>query len=134
MAVPHVTGALARIWADFPNCKSEVVRQSIEETARDLGPSGKDSMYGHGLLQTEAAYMWMRRQPCAQAGFTPERGQKQQIDEQRQQQEQGQQQGSNSNQRVAGNGTSEGAKPRNLKQQSTRGLHTQRVPSKAAHQ
>lgn len=76
MAVPHVTGALARIWADFPNCRSDTVRASIEQTAQDLGPAGKDTMYGAGLLQAEAAYNWLSRQPCARDGFTEERGQK----------------------------------------------------------
>ena len=90
MAVPHVSGALARIWADFPNCKSDVVRKSIQESAKDLGPPGKDSMFGYGLLQAEAAYNWLSRQPCAAAGFTEERGQKQQVAEQKQQ-DQGQQ-------------------------------------------
>lgn len=92
MAVPHVSGALARIWADFPNCKSDTVRKAIEETAKDLGPAGKDTMFGAGLLQAEAAYDWLSRQPCARDGFTDERGQKQTY----QQSRQGQQQGSGS--------------------------------------
>jgi hypothetical protein len=88
MAVPHVTGAVARIWADFPNCNSETVRSAIESTAKDLGPAGKDNMFGAGLLQTEAAYDWLARQPCAVAGFTDERGQKKEWQESRQGQQQ----------------------------------------------
>jgi hypothetical protein len=106
MAVPHVTGALARIWADFPNCKSEVVRAAIEETAQDLGPPGKDTMYGAGLLQTEAAYTWLSRQPCAKDGFTEERGQKitwqQSRDGQPQQQQKGQEKGQGNSSQSAG--------------------------------
>jgi hypothetical protein len=81
MAVPHVSGALARIWAKFPNCPSDVVRKSIEVTAKDLGPPGKDPMYGYGLLQAEAAYEWLAKQECAQIQLVmtmTEQGQKQQ--------------------------------------------------------
>jgi serine protease len=65
MAAPHVAGGLARIWASFPNCKSDVVRKSIEVSAQDLGDPGKDTKFGHGLLQVEAAYEWLKQQPCA---------------------------------------------------------------------
>lgn len=85
MAVPHVTGVLARVWADFPNCKSETVRKAIEVSAKDLGPAGVDTMYGHGLIQAEAAYTWLSQQSCAKEGFTDERGQRQQYDKRRQQ-------------------------------------------------
>jgi hypothetical protein len=88
MAVPHVSGSLARIWADFPNCKADVVRKSIEETAKDLGPAGKDPLFGYGLLQAESAYEWLSRQPCAKAGFTTERGQKQTYEQSREGQQQ----------------------------------------------
>jgi hypothetical protein len=117
MAVPHVTGALARIWADFPNCRSDVVRRAIEESALDLGPRGKDTMFGYGLLQTQSAYDWLAAQPCAKQGFTSERGQRQQYDASRQQnqtqaqqqqqqgqQQQGQQQGQGQS-KSAGSGT-----------------------------
>lgn len=65
MAAPHVSGALARIWASFPNCKADVVRKSIEVSAKDLGAPGRDNEDGHGLLQAEAAYEWLKQQPCA---------------------------------------------------------------------
>lgn len=100
MAVPHVSGALARVWADFPNCKSDTVRKAIEETAKDLGPAGKDTMFGAGLLQAEAAYDWLSRQPCARDGFTDERGQKQTYQQSRQGQQQGSGSATNSSQQV----------------------------------
>lgn len=133
MAVPHVTGALARIWADFPNCRSETVRRSIEESALDLGPRGKDTMFGSGLLQTEAAYDWLARQPCAKQGFTSERGQRQQYDASRQQnqtqaqaqqQQQGQQQGQGQS-KSGGNGTGT-QQARNLLQQQQQRQHSMR--------
>jgi hypothetical protein len=45
-------------------------------------------MYGAGLLQMEAAYDWLARQPCARAGFTDERGQKKEWQDSRQGQQQ----------------------------------------------
>lgn len=119
MAVPHVTGALARIWADFPNCRSDTVRKAIEETAKDLGPSGKDTMYGFGLLQAESAYVWLSKQPCAKEGFTDERGQKQTVQAKRQQQDkptqQPQQGSSSSSSPKSGGGVQQQqSSPRNL--------------------
>jgi serine protease len=66
MAAPHVSGALARIWASFPNCKADIVRKSIEVSAKDLGAPGREDTYGHGLVQVEAANEWLKQQPCAQ--------------------------------------------------------------------
>uniref|UniRef100_A0A383W226 Peptidase S8/S53 domain-containing protein n=1 Tax=Tetradesmus obliquus TaxID=3088 RepID=A0A383W226_TETOB len=65
MAVPHVTGAIARVWAVYPNCPATIVRAAFEQTAKDLGPKGKDVQFGHGLVQAEAAFEYLARQPCA---------------------------------------------------------------------
>lgn len=71
MAVPHVSGGLARLWADYPYCPASVLRSAIEQTAQDLGPTGRDPMFGHGLLQLEAAYDYLARQPCAKGPQQP---------------------------------------------------------------
>jgi hypothetical protein len=65
MAVPHASGAITRVWAAFPWCKADTVRTAFEESALDLGPKGKDVQFGHGLLQAEAAYDYLAKQPCA---------------------------------------------------------------------
>jgi len=65
MAVPHASGAITRVWAAFPWCKANTVRTAFEESALDLGPKGKDVQFGHGLLQAEAAYDYLAKQPCA---------------------------------------------------------------------
>jgi subtilisin family serine protease len=65
LAAAHVSGALASIWAAFPNCKADVVRKAMQVSARDLGAPGRDNKYGHGLLQAEAATKWLQQQPCA---------------------------------------------------------------------
>jgi serine protease len=56
MAAPHVTGVIAKIWAARPQCTNVQVRAAVEGTAKDLGPVGRDDLYGHGLVQAKAAY------------------------------------------------------------------------------
>lgn len=58
----HVVGAIARIWRARRNCNNTEVIQCITETAVDLGTVGKDDYYGHGLVQTRAAYRCLKRQ------------------------------------------------------------------------
>lgn len=65
MAVPHVSGAIARVWAAYPYCRSDVVRAAFEQTAIDLGAKGKDVQFGYGLIQAEAAFDYLAKQPCA---------------------------------------------------------------------
>jgi subtilisin family serine protease len=59
MAAPHVTGVAAKIWAARPECTNVQIREAIEQTARDLGDSGRDDLYGHGLVQAEDAYTYL---------------------------------------------------------------------------
>jgi len=66
MATPHVSGVAARVWANFPQCSSQTVRQALEQTAMPVnGQNGKSNYTGHGLVQAEAAYDWLAAQPCA---------------------------------------------------------------------
>lgn len=53
MAAPHVAG-LAGLLAAQGRSRIEI-RNRIERTARDLGPTGKDEFYGHGLVDAAAA-------------------------------------------------------------------------------
>jgi subtilisin family serine protease len=56
MATPHVVGAAALVWSAAPNATAIQVRQALETTAKDLGPTGTDNAYGHGLVNAlEAA-------------------------------------------------------------------------------
>ena len=52
MAAPHVTGAIAILADMYPNLVNtpENITQILLETATDLGATGIDDIYGHGLL------------------------------------------------------------------------------------
>ena len=55
MASPHVAGAAALVlWAN-PGWSNDQVRTQLQVTAQDLGTSGHDSQYGHGLVQANGA-------------------------------------------------------------------------------
>ncbi len=54
MAAPHVS-ALAALLIRQGITDAASVRAAIENTAEDLGPTGKDSTYGHGLIRPDVA-------------------------------------------------------------------------------
>jgi subtilisin family serine protease len=60
MAAPHVTGIAARIWAARPACTNLQIREALEQSALDLGVVGKDPKFGHGLVQAQAAFEYVR--------------------------------------------------------------------------
>ncbi|CAM3133298.1 S8 family serine peptidase [Filibacter tadaridae] len=51
MATPHVTGVLALYKERFPSKTNAELRNLINENTRDLGPPGRDPIFGHGLIQ-----------------------------------------------------------------------------------
>jgi len=55
MATPHVVGAAAVVWSAAPTATATQVRQALESTARDLGATGRDFVFGHGVVDTLAA-------------------------------------------------------------------------------
>jgi serine protease len=58
MASPHVAAAAALVIASHrvgANPSAAAVAQRLEQTARDLGPPGRDDRYGAGLLDIAAA-------------------------------------------------------------------------------
>jgi serine protease len=57
MAAPHVVGAAALIWRACNSCTNTQVSQCLEDTAMDIGTTGRDNQFGHGLVQTETAYL-----------------------------------------------------------------------------
>ena len=54
-SAPIVSGALAVIKSAFPHLTNQQVVQILFETATDLGEKGVDKIYGHGLVNLDAA-------------------------------------------------------------------------------
>lgn len=54
-SAPYVTGAAAIIMSRWPSLTAREVADILFESATDLGEAGIDSIYGHGLLDIEAA-------------------------------------------------------------------------------
>jgi len=61
-SAPHITGAAALILDRWPSLTAREVADILFETATDLGEAGVDNIYGHGLLNLDAAL-----QPTGQA-------------------------------------------------------------------
>ena len=58
MAAPHVSAAAALVIATRrlgSRPSPRAVETRLEDTARDLGPAGYDTRYGHGLIDAAAA-------------------------------------------------------------------------------
>jgi hypothetical protein len=55
MASPHVAGTAALVWAKNPTWSNDAVRTQLQNTADDLGATGWDSKYGHGLVDADEA-------------------------------------------------------------------------------
>jgi len=54
-ASPHVAGAAALVWSVEPQLGRSQVLELLEHTAIDLGAPGKDTIYGWGLIDVDAA-------------------------------------------------------------------------------
>jgi serine protease len=55
MATPHVAGLAALIKAADPSLTAAQIKSIIETNAIDLGSSGRDDYYGHGLINAYAS-------------------------------------------------------------------------------
>ncbi|MCP4959731.1 MAG: S8 family serine peptidase [Actinomycetia bacterium] len=63
-AAPHVSGTIALMRQVAPNAGLAEVREALHSTAIDLGAPGRDDSFGHGLLDSVGAVMWIdRRDP-----------------------------------------------------------------------
>ena len=55
ISAPTISGAIAIVLGAFPHLPPETVLQIIFDTAEDLGQEGVDEIYGHGLVDLDAA-------------------------------------------------------------------------------
>lgn len=65
MASPHVAGVAALVLSVRSDLDPERVRAILRESARDLGPSGRDDAYGDGLVNAAAAVRAARGLPAS---------------------------------------------------------------------
>ncbi len=54
-AGPHVAATAALLLAEHPGASRDQVRRALEESALDRGAPGFDVLYGHGVVQADAA-------------------------------------------------------------------------------
>ena len=54
-SAPHVSGALALLISRLPQMPKPVIKAILLATATDLGETGVDDVYGHGLVNVETA-------------------------------------------------------------------------------
>merc|ERR1712176_799587 len=64
MATPHVAGVAGILRMYFPDCKAFQIRNAMIVTAKDKGDAGCDTSYGHGIVQTKAAFEYLEANPC----------------------------------------------------------------------
>ena len=60
-AAPHVAGAIALLKQVNPEHTGTQIKYILMNTAHDLGTSGEDNNYGHGIIDLWAAYQAMPR-------------------------------------------------------------------------
>jgi hypothetical protein len=61
MATPHVSGVAALLIANGNAKTPDEIRAALQETAEDLGSTGRDDTYGYGLVDAYAALRWSHR-------------------------------------------------------------------------
>jgi subtilisin family serine protease len=66
-AAPHAAGAMALLAGAFPHASVARIEAALIAGARDLGVSGDDNSYGHGLADVQAAYQQLGAAPPNQA-------------------------------------------------------------------
>jgi subtilisin family serine protease len=71
LAAPHVSGALALLLGALPGLSADRQAAALTATARDLGNTGPDPVFGSGRLDVAAAYAWLSSQPDLTVTVTP---------------------------------------------------------------
>jgi len=64
MASPHVAGVAALVWSHHPTCTNVEIRNVLNVSAQDLGATGRDVKFGHGLAQTKDAIDYITVNGC----------------------------------------------------------------------
>jgi len=59
MATPHVSGVAALVWSLYPEKTAVEIRAALQDSALDLGRSGRDNSYGYGLVDAGNAVQFL---------------------------------------------------------------------------
>eukprot|EP00554_Chaetoceros_debilis_P008917 CAMPEP_0194098730 /NCGR_PEP_ID=MMETSP0150-20130528/41_1 /TAXON_ID=122233 /ORGANISM="Chaetoceros debilis, Strain MM31A-1" /LENGTH=716 /DNA_ID=CAMNT_0038784801 /DNA_START=80 /DNA_END=2226 /DNA_ORIENTATION=- len=63
MATPHVSGVAALVWSHHTTKSAVEIREALEVSAVDMGATGRDDAYGHGLLRADLAMEFLGGSP-----------------------------------------------------------------------
>ncbi len=75
MSTPHVAGVAALIWNHAPDLTNQQLRDVLQNSARDAGPTGWDEQYGYGIVDAAEAIASLRPpSPPRNLVATPEDG------------------------------------------------------------
>lgn len=58
-STPYVTGIILLLREAFPYLDGQKIQEAVVETAVDMGASGADNEYGHGMVDAFAAYNYL---------------------------------------------------------------------------
>ncbi len=64
MASPHVAGVAALVWSNHPECSNAEIRTVLGATAEDMGSTGRDVFFGHGIVKAKAASDYISENGC----------------------------------------------------------------------
>jgi len=64
MACPHAAGVAGLVWSHFPECTNHQIRAALLNSAADEGDTGCDNLYGHGIVDAEAAFDLLTEKGC----------------------------------------------------------------------
>ena len=59
MAAPHIAGMAGLLMSTYPDITSSDVKEALFNAATDLGDSGKDPLYGHGMIHVKHALTYL---------------------------------------------------------------------------
>ncbi len=54
-SAPIVAGVASLVWGNDPSLTATDVRRILQQSAQDVGPPGRDKLFGYGLLDAQAA-------------------------------------------------------------------------------
>jgi hypothetical protein len=52
------------VWSAHPECTAAQLRNAISKSAQDRGPTGRDDLYGFGIVKALQAHKYLLANPC----------------------------------------------------------------------